>query len=156
MGITRNKIVDAHQGRARQRRITDQVASNYDTPREPLDVAERLIVADEIARLDEMPQRVLRLAFYEDLIEEFFKTHWLTFHCCLVERAVVRKEFHQGDYDLARRKHFTMLLKDKVAACLKARPGREPMIPASGAAAPCSDQSRRATVGRRGSALSAT
>ena len=43
------------------------MASNYDTPREPLDVAERLIVADEIARLDEMPQKVLRLAFYEDL-----------------------------------------------------------------------------------------
>jgi RNA polymerase sigma factor (sigma-70 family) len=67
MGITRNKIVDAHQARARQRRIADQVASNTEPPREPLDVAERLIVADEIARLDEMPQRVLRLAFYEDL-----------------------------------------------------------------------------------------
>jgi hypothetical protein len=65
------------------------------------------------------------MTFYEDLIEEFFKTHWLTFHCCLVERAVVRKEFHRGDYDLARRKHFTMLLKDKVAACIKTRRGRE-------------------------------
>jgi len=65
------------------------------------------------------------LAFYEELIEEFFKTHWLMFHCCLVERAVVRKEFHQGDYDLARRKHFTMLLKDKVSACLKAHPRRD-------------------------------
>ena len=67
MGITRNKIVDAHQGRARQRRIADQVASNYRHSARTLDVAERLIVADEIARLDEMPQRVLRLAFYEDL-----------------------------------------------------------------------------------------
>jgi RNA polymerase sigma factor (sigma-70 family) len=67
MGITRNKIVDAHQGRARQRRIADQVAYNTEPARETQDVAERLIIADEIARLDEMPQRVLRLAFYEDL-----------------------------------------------------------------------------------------
>ncbi len=67
MGITRNKIVDAHQGRARQRRIADQVASNTEPARETQDVAERLIVADEIARLDEVPQRVLRMAFYDDL-----------------------------------------------------------------------------------------
>ena len=29
--------------------------------------AERLILAEEIAKLDEVPQRVLRMAFYEDL-----------------------------------------------------------------------------------------
>ena len=32
-----------------------------------MDIAERLIIADEIARLDAVPQRVLRMAFYEDL-----------------------------------------------------------------------------------------
>ena len=32
-----------------------------------MDVASRLIVADEIARLDDVPKRVLRMAFYEDL-----------------------------------------------------------------------------------------
>ena len=53
-------------------------------------------------------------AFYEDLVEAFFKTSWLQFHCCVVERATVRKEFHQGDYDLARRKHFGMLLRNKI------------------------------------------
>jgi RNA polymerase sigma factor (sigma-70 family) len=30
-------------------------------------VASRLIIAEEIARLDDVPQRVLRMAFYEDL-----------------------------------------------------------------------------------------
>ena len=34
---------------------------------EPIDVAERLIVADELARLEKVPQQVLRLAFFEDL-----------------------------------------------------------------------------------------
>ena len=63
--------------------------------------------------------------FYDDLVEAFFKTSWLSFHCFVVERATVRKELHRGDYDLARRKHFGMLLRNKVAACVKARPGRE-------------------------------
>ncbi len=63
--------------------------------------------------------------FYEDLVEEFFKTRWLAFHCCLVERAAVRKELHGGDYDLARRKHFAMLLTNKFRRCLHAHPERE-------------------------------
>ena len=68
MGIARNKIVDSHSARARQRRIQTEVAANSEPARpEPMDVAERLIIADEIARLDDVPQQVLRLAFYEDL-----------------------------------------------------------------------------------------
>ena len=27
------------------------------------------------------------LPFYDDLIEAFFKTTWLRFHCCVIERA---------------------------------------------------------------------
>lgn len=53
-------------------------------------------------------------AFYLDLVEMFFRRPWLMFHCLIVERAVVDKEFHDGDYDLARRKHFAMLLKAKI------------------------------------------
>ena len=67
MGITRNKVVDAHQARAKQRRIQTELASRPEPAPEAMDVAERLIIADEISRLDEMPQRVLRLAFFEDL-----------------------------------------------------------------------------------------
>lgn len=65
------------------------------------------------------------VGFYEDLIEEFFRTRWLNFHCCVIEKAVVRKELHGGDYDLARRKHFGMLLRNKVQRCIRAHPERE-------------------------------
>ncbi len=68
MGIARNKIVDTHERRSRDKRIHNQVVANtqpFDI--EPIDVAERLIVADEIARLGVVPQQVLKLAFYEDL-----------------------------------------------------------------------------------------
>ena len=67
LGITRNKVVDAHQARAKQRRIATELAMNVEPPPEPSDVAARLIIAEEISRLDEVPQRVLRMAFYEDL-----------------------------------------------------------------------------------------
>ncbi len=67
LGIARNKIVDAHQARAKQRRIQTELATNTDVSPEPVDIAQRLILAEEISRLDAVPQRVLRMAFYEDL-----------------------------------------------------------------------------------------
>ena len=68
MGIARNKIVDTHERRSRDKRIQNQVAANtLPAKLEPIDVAERLIVADELARLEKVPQQVLRLAFFEDL-----------------------------------------------------------------------------------------
>ena len=67
LGITRNKVVDAHQARGKQRRIATELALNTSPPPEPVDVAARLIIAEEIARLDDVPQRVLRMAFFEDL-----------------------------------------------------------------------------------------
>jgi RNA polymerase sigma-70 factor (ECF subfamily) len=67
LGITRNKVVDAHQARGKQSRIANKLAMNAQSPPETVDVAARLLIADEISRLDEVPQRVLRMAFYEDL-----------------------------------------------------------------------------------------
>ena len=67
LGITRNKVVDAHQARGKQRRIVTELTAKPPPPPEPIDVAARLVIADEISRLDEVPQRVLRMAFYEDL-----------------------------------------------------------------------------------------
>jgi RNA polymerase sigma factor (sigma-70 family) len=67
LGITRNKVVDAHQARSKQRRIQNELAADSQPQSDPLDIAERLILAEEIAKLDEVPQRVLRMAFYEDL-----------------------------------------------------------------------------------------
>jgi hypothetical protein len=63
--------------------------------------------------------------FYADLVEEFFRAPWMSFHCVLIEKSVVRKEFHGGDYDLARRKHFTMLLTNKVRRAVRAHPERQ-------------------------------
>ncbi|WP_375424778.1 RNA polymerase sigma factor [uncultured Friedmanniella sp.] len=68
MGITRNKVADTHQSRTRQRRIQSEMSASLGVPPDTtLDIADRLIIADEISRLDEVPQRVLKMAFYEDL-----------------------------------------------------------------------------------------
>lgn len=64
--------------------------------------------------------------FYEELIEEFFKRKWLSFHCLVVRKEAVKKEeFHQNSWDLARRKHFTMLLTNKIKRSIKRFPKRE-------------------------------
>ena len=69
MGIARYKIFDAHNSRTKESRIRTELAASPQVrlTTEPLDVAERLMLADEIERLDEIPRQVLRLAFYEDL-----------------------------------------------------------------------------------------
>lgn len=63
--------------------------------------------------------------FYEDLVDYFFRHSWLAFHCIVIRKAIVNKSFHDGDYDLARRKHFTKLISNKICAVLDAHPGRE-------------------------------
>ncbi|WP_248283289.1 RNA polymerase sigma factor [Cryobacterium arcticum] len=69
VGIARHTIADAHEARARRRRI--ELAVVEDTPLfavdESADVAERLLLGEELNRLDPVPQRVMRLAFYDDL-----------------------------------------------------------------------------------------
>jgi hypothetical protein len=52
--------------------------------------------------------------FYLELVETFFVKPWMMFHCLIVEKAYVDREAHDGDYDLARRKHFAMLAKRKI------------------------------------------
>lgn len=63
--------------------------------------------------------------FYSALIEMFFKNSWLAFHCIVIRKGMVDKSFHDGDYDLAMRKHFTQLISTKVKAVIKAHPNRE-------------------------------
>ncbi|MFM5879784.1 DUF3800 domain-containing protein [Aeromonas sanarellii] len=63
--------------------------------------------------------------FYIELIELFFKKEWLAFHCIIVKKSDVKKEYHNGDYDLARRKHFNLLLHSKIKAVVKAHPNRD-------------------------------
>lgn len=63
--------------------------------------------------------------FYLDLIKYFFETSWLAFHCILIRKETVRKELHGGDYDLARRKHFTKFISRKIHSCIKSHPNRD-------------------------------
>jgi RNA polymerase sigma factor (sigma-70 family) len=70
VGIAKNKIADTHEARARVRRLHEQLAS-VSSPGElvtpPVDLADQLLVADAIAQLEPDAQRVMRLAFYDDL-----------------------------------------------------------------------------------------
>lgn len=69
MGITRNKIADAHAARGRQARLRTQMITktHVEDKITPADPAERLMLADEMSRLDDVPAQVLRMAFYDDL-----------------------------------------------------------------------------------------
>lgn len=66
------------------------------------------------------------LAFCRELISYFFQRKWLVFHCLVVRKDMVRlREFHGGNWDLARRKHFTKLLTNKMEKALARFPERE-------------------------------
>ena len=70
IGITRNKIADAYGKRSRDRRIRDRLIANTDNAvveSETGQLANRMLLADEMAQLGPVPQKVLRMAFYEDL-----------------------------------------------------------------------------------------
>jgi RNA polymerase sigma factor (sigma-70 family) len=68
VGITRHCIADVHAERSRRLRLVEAVAQEPSpAPDVGLDIAERLMVASELDRLDELPRRVMRLAFYDDL-----------------------------------------------------------------------------------------
>ena len=69
VGIARHTIADAHEARARRRRVEQSLAEQAELINidESADVAERLLLGEELGRLDPVPQRVMRLAFYDDL-----------------------------------------------------------------------------------------
>ncbi|UYN84965.1 MAG: sigma-70 family RNA polymerase sigma factor [Microcella sp.] len=70
VGITRHTIADMHESRARERRLAEQAAAfapEESVPSAEVDLADRLLIADEIARLDPIPRTVVHLAFYDDL-----------------------------------------------------------------------------------------
>ncbi|MBO9048721.1 sigma-70 family RNA polymerase sigma factor [Curtobacterium flaccumfaciens pv. flaccumfaciens] len=69
VGITRNCIADAQNERRRHASAADPdvVEETTPAPEPAFDLAERALVAGELERLDEVPRRVMRLAFYDDL-----------------------------------------------------------------------------------------
>lgn len=75
IGITRHAVADAHERRARDRRLVsaaepraEHVASADDR------VVDSVVVADELARLGDPQRTILRLAFYEDLTHDQIAT----------------------------------------------------------------------------------
>ncbi|MBF4635190.1 sigma-70 family RNA polymerase sigma factor [Agreia pratensis] len=69
VGITRHSIADAHETRSRMRRadeahvLENAMAITDDTAH----VADRLMMADELERLDPVPRTIMKLAFFADL-----------------------------------------------------------------------------------------
>jgi len=68
VGITRHRIADAHEARSRTRRLEDAlVAEASARPAAVDDIADRVMVAEELERLEPVPRRVMQLAFYDQL-----------------------------------------------------------------------------------------
>ena len=71
VGIARHAIADRHQARERDRRLTEAAAVVEARPATATDhgadVADRLLLADELARLGQPQETILRLAFADDL-----------------------------------------------------------------------------------------
>jgi len=73
VAITRNKVADALRGRQRESRLLTQITSGsvvtvFDAPADLL--VDRLLLADELARLPEPQRLAMVLAFYSDLTHE--------------------------------------------------------------------------------------
>jgi RNA polymerase sigma factor (sigma-70 family) len=69
VGITRNSIADAHASRSKVRTLEAQLAAIAPTDEtvSDVDLADRLMIADELARLEPVARRVMQLAFFDDL-----------------------------------------------------------------------------------------
>lgn len=69
VGITRHRIADAHEARSRGRRLEEALVAEASAAPDRVDddMAERVMVAEELERLEPVPRQVMRLAFYDEL-----------------------------------------------------------------------------------------
>lgn len=68
VGITRHRIADALEARAKTRRLEDALVAEASVrPQVGDEVTERLMVAEELEQLEPVPRRVMQLAFYDQL-----------------------------------------------------------------------------------------
>ena len=69
IGIARHRIADVHEQRARQRRSDQAYASNTHLgERDATEaVADRILIAAELEKLEPTPQAIMHLAFFDDL-----------------------------------------------------------------------------------------
>lgn len=70
VGITRRQIADAHTARARTSALPMPSEGEGEPVAPTVEPGDSLLMADEIARLSPQAQRVVRLAFYDDLTHQ--------------------------------------------------------------------------------------
>lgn len=73
IAIARRRIADMHESRARVRALQEQVERTTrpdDLVRDPPDLAQSILVANELQQLEPDAQAVMRLAFFDDLTHE--------------------------------------------------------------------------------------
>jgi hypothetical protein len=66
-----------------------------------------------------------KLAFYKDMVDVFFRTSWLAFHCIVVRKAWVDLSLSNNSRDEAMLKHLHFFLVNKVARCARKDPTRK-------------------------------
>lgn len=77
LGIGRRKVIDRLRAAARETRVVEavkQLPEPAATGPDPDSVVDRLVVADELARLPDEQRRMLELAFYDDLTHQQIAT----------------------------------------------------------------------------------
>ena len=78
LGIGRRKVIDRLRAAARETRVVETVKQQLPEPAaagpDPDTVVDRLVVADELARLPDDQRRMLELAFYDDLTHQQIAT----------------------------------------------------------------------------------
>jgi RNA polymerase sigma-70 factor (ECF subfamily) len=70
IAITRRRVADRYAALAREQRLVEQATqyAEVNPVDSPVDaVADRVLLADEIAQLDQPQRRIIELAFYQDL-----------------------------------------------------------------------------------------
>ncbi|WFE49946.1 MULTISPECIES: sigma-70 family RNA polymerase sigma factor [unclassified Micromonospora] len=77
LGIGRRKVIDRMRASARETRVVEtvrQLPEPTSTEPDPDRVVDRLVIADELARLPDDQRRMLELAFYDDLTHQQIAT----------------------------------------------------------------------------------
>ncbi|MET8083011.1 sigma-70 family RNA polymerase sigma factor [Micromonospora sp. NPDC005194] len=77
LGIGRRKVIDRMRATARETRVVEtvrQLPEPAQTTPDPDRVVDRLVIADELARLPDDQRRMLELAFYDDLTHQQIAT----------------------------------------------------------------------------------
>jgi RNA polymerase sigma factor (sigma-70 family) len=100
LGIARRKVVDRLRALAREQRVAETVRHLPVTPPSaagPDQVVDRLVMADELARLPTDQRRMLELAFYDDL------THQQIAQATGVPLGTVKSHIRRGMESLRRR-----------------------------------------------------